>query len=221
MADKPILFSGPMVRALLAGTKTQTRRAMNPQPELLSTGRYHLFSRGGGIVGLEEDEVGAAAVDYLRIAIGDRLYVREGLTIKSNDQDVRWLGYAADGKDVWPLTQWTRGTKGIPSIHAPRWTSRITLTVTDVRVERVQDITEADALAEGMTQATADAIMSADELAMYAATHIVCPGARGRILFETIWEQINGAESWPANPWVAAYTFTVELGNIDQLAATP
>lgn len=225
MADKPILFSGPMVRALLAGTKTQTRRALNPQP--YSPESVVSYDRTSGKwMSWEPSPVtgGTRQMDpwrQLRIKVSDRLYVRESLTIKSNDQGIRWLGYAADGKDVWPLSQWSRGTKGIASIHAPRWTSRITLTVTDVRVERLQDITEADAIAEGMTQATADAILSTDELQVFATTHIVAPQARGRILYETIWDQINGAGSWDANPWVVAYSFTVEHGNIDQLRAAP
>lgn len=210
MADKPILFSGPMVRALLAGTKTQTRRTLNPQPELLSTGLYHVFNRAGGLVGVPEDAVGVAAVDYLRIQKGDRLWVRESIDRASQKGDDE-IGYKAD----WPGD--ARGLGWRPSIHMPRWASRLTLTVTDVRVERVQDCSEADALAEGMTQATADAILSPEELVVYATTHIVAPQARGRILYETIWDQINGEGAWASNPWVAAYNFTVEHGNIDQV----
>jgi hypothetical protein len=216
MADKPILFSGPMVRALIAGTKTQTRRTIKWNDDEREPPYVARYVEGARIVWCDGDDIWTLARSH---AVGDRLYVRENLAIKSNDQDVRWLGYAADGKDVWPLTKWDRGTKGIPSIHAPRWTSRITLTVTDVRVERLQDISEADAVAEGMTQATADAILSAGELQVYATTHIVAPQARGRILYETIWDQINGEGAWAKNPWVAAYTFTVQMGNIDQLEA--
>jgi hypothetical protein len=61
--------------------------------------------------------------------------------------------------------------------------------------------------------------MSTDELQVYATTHILAPQARGRILYETIWDQINGDGAWASNPWVAAYSFTVEHGNIDRLAS--
>ena len=220
MADRPILFSGPMVRALLAGTKTQTRRTMNPQPELQKNGFYHVHNKHGGLVNVAEEDVGREAVEYLRIAVGDRLYVREHwstfeifdeLPPRSMEQGLPIWFAADDTTLVGGLGRFRQG------MHMPRWASRLTLTVTDVRVERLQDITETDALAEGMTQATADSIMEPEELAIYAGTHILCPDARGRILYETIWDQINGDSAWASNPWVAAYTFTVEHGNIDQV----
>jgi hypothetical protein len=199
MSDKPILFSGPMVRALLAGNKAQTRRAIK-LPEWATEIVYDAFH------GWRFNSADHFESLKLRISPDDRLYVRESLTIKSNDQCVRWLGYAADGKDVWPLTQWRRERNSVPSIHMPRWASRLTLTVTDVRVERLQDISEADAQAEG-----AEAAGYIDESDI---------GCRSYVLgYAQLWNSINGLGSWEANPWVAAYTFTVQHGNIDGVAA--
>lgn len=222
MADRPILFSGPMVRALLAGTKTQTRRIMKVKPNLTLGEVIAEGEHGNGMI-----HVSRAQLQEPRISIGDRLYVREAWRCNGWATDVATVIYrASEGDGYTAMTEQypVAGKKPMrvtgtwrPGIHQPRWASRLTLTVTDVRVERLQDITEADALAEGMTQTTADAIMGADELAMYAATHILCPDARGRILYETIWDQIDGDGAWASNPWVAAYTFTVERGNIDQL----
>lgn len=228
MVDRPILFSGPMVRALLAGTKTQTRRILKPQPELQGNGLYHVSNAGGGVLNVAEEDVGAQAVDYLRISVGDRLWVREAHAIVPRTAYRGSIGVGTIAQMEHPTDEYSaalfregfdRSGRPLwrPSIHMPRWASRLTLTVTDVRVERLQDISEVDALAEGMTQDTADAIMEPEELAIYAATHILCPDARARILYETIWDQINGDGAWASNPWVAAYTFTVERGNIDQL----
>lgn len=227
MADRPILFSGPMVRALLAGTKTQTRRILKPQPELQGNGLYHVSNAHGGVLNVAEEDIGAQAVDYLRISVGDRLWVKETwrpFSIDTSPWDLEVV-YAADGESRvikdgefgekdWNFPK-AAARGNVSSLFMTRWASRLTLTVTDVRVERVQDCSEADALAEGMTQATANAILSIDELQVYATTHILAPDARARILYETIWDQINGDGSWASNPWVAAYTFTVHRGNID------
>lgn len=238
MSDKPILFSGPMIRALLAGTKSQTRRYLTAW-----TDEPPAYAGAGTIIALDENE---REYRWSRThAVGDRLYVREswqtGMTGDGPQISYRATpDYCAidawDGPDEGagpsfnydrcPSAKWHDWLPDVlekdgpwrPGIHMPRWASRLTLTVTDVRVERLQDISEADALAEGMTQATADAIMSTDELQVYATTHIIAPQARGRILYETIWDQINGDDAWALNPWVAAYSFTVEHGNIDQLA---
>jgi hypothetical protein len=216
MADKPILFSGPMVRALLAGTKTQTRRVIEETAKPMGPGQILIFTGA---------QFGGRAHRFLpRYRDGDRLYVRETFSGHHGYEVVQ--APPRDWSPSDPVWYWADGnpqdgdwTKPKPGMHMPRWASRLTLTVTDVRVERVQDCSEADALAEGMTQATAEAILSGDEQQVYAATHILAPEARGRILYETIWDQINGDGAWESNPWVAAYTFTVEHGNIDKLAS--
>lgn len=213
MADRPILFSGPMVRALLAGTKTQTRRIFKPQPTMHEAGDCTVNGHRGSVDYLMRE---IAPKHWLRIKLGDRLYVRETWTHTGTGVwTISDTHHALDGSVAYQADGPIPGAKYWPSIHMPRRFSRLTLTVTDVRVERVQDCSEADALAEGMTQATAESILSTDELQVYATTHILAPDARGRILYETIWDQINGEGSWASNPWVAAYTFTVHRGNID------
>jgi hypothetical protein len=214
MADKPILFSGPMVRALLAGTKTQTRRIMKPQPELQGNGLYHVSGAGGGVLNVTKEDIGATAVDYLRIAVGDRLWVRETWTARMTHgwtiADARsrmyqeQIIYQADGAES--IDGWW------PSIHMPREFSRLTLTVTDVRVERLQDISATDAQAEGTPCYVCDGPLD-------GSSEEDCHCFHRKALAEDyslLWEAINGPGSWDANPWVAAYTFTVERGNIDQ-----
>lgn len=194
MADHPILFSGPMIRALLSGQKTQTRRVLKPQPQ-------------GDVIhyGCIRDE-GAFWTDQsfashrLRIWAGDRLWVRETLRANSNDQGARWYGYAADGADVWPLTVWHKVRDSIPSIHMPRWASRLTLAVTDIKIERLQDISEPDAIAEGIEGSEIDGWRCyLPEPKNQDAWQ--CP----RESFRTLWDSINakragGAYAWAANP---------------------
>jgi len=211
MTDRPILFSAPMVRALLEGRKTQTRRILNPLPN-----RTIFFN---------PQTASKEQFQKPRYAVGDRLWVREACAIVGS-VDPDFVLYRADGYEVecerhgfdkpFPPKSEARWR---PSIHMPRWASRITLEVADVRVQRLQDISEEDAIAEGCSQELADEIMDSETLAVFAATHILCPEARGRILFETLWDEINGLSAWAKNPWVAAYTFDVINQNIDQIGA--
>lgn len=138
--DRPILFSGPMVRALLDGRKTQTRRVATFVQE--TDGLFHIRNSGGGVFGVSEDRVPIVAPDYAPYSTGDRLWVREAFT------DLRVYGggpdvlYRVDGGPDY--------LKWKPGIHMPRGASRLTLTVTDVRVQRLQEISEEDAQAEGV-----------------------------------------------------------------------
>ncbi len=222
MSDKPILFSGPMVRALLAGTKTQTRRVLKPQPFVDELRNFCAPDRKGKVWIYGQDGQGVPhaqkfADTELRIKVGDRLWVREAWTLHDRAGDVGTVAYAATFKSH----GWTETIEQIPrdltlstrlqpvqrgwrpSIHMPRWASRLTLTVTEVRVERLQDISVADAVAEG-------ALASA-KVDQFAQVHAIP-------MYRAIWTGINGDGLWEANPWVAAYTFTVQHGNIDHLA---
>jgi hypothetical protein len=237
MSDLPILFKGPMVQALIRearapGTgKTQTRRPLEIESGIAREPQWRAERDPNGVWRLvaDSENLSGSIFPFLRIAVGDRLYVREQWRTETafdgfapNELKATIpVHYEADGhrvrwRDDWQAIDFPGRLR--QGIHMPRWASRITLTVTEVRVQRLQEISEADALAEGMTQETADATMSPDELAVYASTHILCPEARGRILYEHIWDHINGAGAWEINPWVAAYTFAVALGNIDQIA---
>lgn len=214
MADSPIIFSAPMVRALIDGRKTQTRRLIKSRgvsPEFC--GGRHDDKNDPSNWGWEDMENGGwitldqfAKYTFVPYTPGDRLYVRESLKRQDTDQGVGYMTYAADGAKVWPLTEWRHQRHSIPSIHMPREFSRLTLTVTDVRVQRLQDISEEDAVAEGCDAALA--------LTMQRANGGF-PG-NPRAAFQDLWNSLHGPDAWDANPWVAASTFTVQRGNIDE-----
>lgn len=200
--ERPILFSAPMVRALLDGRKTQTRRLVKCRHpweiEEDDSGKpwpwYPDYVTGGEWDGWVNCPYGQP---------GDGLWVREGFTPlpmqAPTEGPSRWqIVYAAGGADekaapagynpmLYNYERWS------PSIHMPRWASRLTLEITDVRVQRLQDISEADAIAEGSQEPSLVPITGArlSERAVYAA----------------LWESINGSGSWVANPWVWAITF--------------
>lgn len=210
MTDRPILFSGPMVRALIEGRKTQTRRVMNPQP-------VPCLSWDDPPAGFYPSKNGWSR---LRYAVGDRLWVRETIDMGHTGYVICTCTYQADGTpvDLRPAPFWAgdQTRKLIPSIHTPRWASRLTLTVTEVRVQRLQDISEADAAAEGAYRGKASG-RYADNYSMMAIAGQWF--ASSRSWYADLWDRINGAGSWEANPWVAAYTFTVEPRNIDAMTA--
>jgi len=216
MADRPILFSGPMVRALLDGRKTQTRRTM-PDQKLFRDGpagpEIWTGFMGWQYLAWALDNRGVCGKGVLpRIAIGDRLYVREHWnTDVRNDgispRDIRAtepVWYIADGVSTRSTDFSVRSSQHRQAMHMPRWASRLTLTVTDVRVERLQDINEADAKAEGVS----------DEFTDY---EIYGQSQPYRFGYSALWNDINGPGAWDENPWVVAYTFTVQRGNIDQI----
>ena len=181
MTERPILFSAPMVRALLAGTKTQTRRVVKPRKDR-DMGCELAPSELAG-------EVNGGEFRNAYCAPGDRLWVRESFI--HEPADYCWEAsvsipsrpastvYRADVADP-------RGGRWTPSIHMPRALSRITLEVIGVRVERLRDISTADCWAEGI-----------------AASPDVDPWHEYRAL----WESINGPGSWDANPWVWCVAF--------------
>lgn len=226
MGDKPIIFSAPMVRALLDGRKTQTRRVLpkshprfphhnqiNMDVLCFDPKRPEAWYWDG-----VHDRVGASYP--LRYAVGDRLYVREqcatwgrGLEREPVEfpvvyaaDDAEWDDIKHDARNSKTGDEW----KIRPSIHMPRWASRLTLTVTDVRVTRLQDISEADAAAEGCECDT-------DGWRDYLFPSTQCCGT-ARESYRTLWNSLHGPDAWDANPWVVAVSFTVQRGNIDQLA---
>jgi len=208
MTDRPILFSGPMIRALLAGTKTQTRRLFKAI-EQQSNGNWHIF---GGIVDVAEEDVSHLAPEYTRIQTGDRLWVRETYSGHYHMNGIPPRDWRAD----LPIWLWADGnpdngdwTKPKPGMHMPRWASRLTLTVTNVRVERLQDISEVDAIDEGIERSD----RFPDRFMTPAGDYAVPV-----VAYQRLWESINGPGSWDANPWVAAYTFTVHRQNIDAMS---
>jgi hypothetical protein len=222
MTERGILFSGAMVRALLDGTKTQTRRPAQPvkHPDL-----GNVYAPGALVLEREPQHVIERACPYGQP--GDRLWVRETWGVVSNAWDddgklIDWTPdrpataiaempfgcgyysghviYAADGPRAWaggddgggePRSAWH------PSIHMPRVASRILLEIVSVRVERLQGIGEVDARAEGVT-------IDERHKGGYCAGEFLPPSIRA---YRELWESINGAGSWDANPWVWVVEF--------------
>lgn len=241
MADRPIIFSAPMVLALLDGRKTQTRRLV--AEGLPADGRYSGIHHAS----YERDSwffnssLGPRKVP-VRFEEGDRLYVREAWQVRGRYDDVVEVGYAASqnrghteyveqfpvavaapGKGAWP-----EFPKFGPSIHMPRWASRLTLIVEDVRVQRLQDISEEDAQAEGVERGVHPITGEADGWKDYSIIHAgphkgkrhphaIAPWKSARLSFQSLWDTLHGVESWNQNPFVVAVTFRVERGNIDSL----
>lgn len=224
MSDRGILFSAPMVRALLAGTKTQTRRPLrNPEYYGCPTGDcpHDKQAECNAHMGeLTDKEKG--------YAVGDRLYVREsyyqrGAWFPTNELTkggaTKW-GFVSDDPDEFsfdaPAEFFTARQKERPreirwhkrlGRFMPRRYSRLTLTVTDVRVERLQDISQHDAYAEGCER-------------VYVPDNVPLPAGCDanntyKVGYALLWNSINGPGSWLANPWVVAISFIVRKGNID------
>lgn len=216
MADRPILFSGAIVRALWDDRKTQTRRMLTFQPapgisiirktiRPIDANPYHSFERRS-VYGSYAGELD------IKIKRGDRLWVRETWShtgdhvFSISEARMSPFGHAiyqADENPEYPHAKFW------PSIHMPREFSRMTLIVTDVRVERLQEISEADAIAEGCKQYSSSTKLSRPFNADWKGIY--------REGYAELWNEINGAGSWEANPWVAAYTFRVIKQNIDQI----
>lgn len=217
MANRPILFSGPMVRALIAGTKTQTRRIFTPPLPYDADDDIYVQLATGEIAPKAKRD--------------DRLYVREHWRTHRAYDDL--APSAMDGdQDIWFEADRLEQGQLCPAasiagrfrqgMHMPRWASRLALTVTDVRVER--DISEADAIAEGITRIGAEYIARGSTAFNGPNFYQVDMGfgtlndVTATDVFRRLWEWINGEGSWNANPWIVAYTFTVNRGNIDQFA---
>lgn len=188
MKDHPILFSDPMVRAILEGRKTQTRRVVKgAAQEAMNRDVPHL-EEDGGARWLARCPYGQP---------GDRLWVREAAMIEPHSGSVGMVGGARfcrpgpgglpQAMEVkfradYPHPEFLRGWT--PSIHMPRWASRITLEITGIRFQRLQDIGQGDACAEG------------------------CPPFYEPIdWYSGLWEELNGPGSWQANPWVWVVEF--------------
>lgn len=205
MTDRPILFSGPMVRALLDGRKTQTRRLLKDAP---ADAGWLCYQKADG----ERTWIGPNGYPSmpctLRFAKGDRLWVRETLKDRHGwvyDADDAGVGMAHGDARIPEMIAWAHHKEGdhCVSIHMPRWASRLTLEITNVKVERVQEISEADAIAEGV---------KLDHRAEqeWTGTQKSSNCHRGRFAF--LWDSINakrdgGMYAWEKNPWVWALEF--------------
>jgi hypothetical protein len=190
MTDRPIIFSAPMVRALLAGTKTQTRRlATSPLRRVEAGDRLYVREHWRGRARMDAYAPREFTMDRSRIA------------------------YLADGKPVdCPLGEWKWG-KHRQGMHMPRWASRLTLVVVDTVIEPLETISERDALAEGLERKD-------DWLPMYRGSDALPWRAEFPVdAYRDLWDSLHPGEGqrWQDNPDVVALTFRVERGNIDTL----
>jgi hypothetical protein len=239
MKERPILFSAPMVRAILAGTKTQTRRVVKydirgPSEPMDTFDWYNFNGKWVGAHGRGYPfKMTNAALLCPYGQPGDRLWVRETHYLhgiwsvrKDDDGKRRWTFYPNQDMGVQfsepsgfikgrstTVAGWYRR----PSIHMPRWASRITLEVTGVRVERLQDISEADAQAEGIERLPAPVIdggwSGPNRFTLKGMGAGACAGnvswnePTATDLYRRLWEEINGPGSWDTNPWVWVVSF--------------
>ena len=219
MKERPILFSAPMVRSLLNCTKSQTRRVIKfppfivepGEPDLTSAGWIDEHEGGPGWYGwmTEYPEEGSTPINCPYGKPGDRLWVRECY----RDRAIGEGGHVERGQYVYRATENVDrlAERWRPSIHMPRWASRITLEITSVRVERLQDISEADAKAEGIE--TVRVSESDFRYLDYLRAGQIDIGDKEATCgsavksYRTLWESINGPGSWEANPWVWVISF--------------
>jgi hypothetical protein len=230
MKERPILFSGPMVRAILEGRKAQTRRVVKPQP--IGDVRPATFAAGeGDPVWLHDVQLGESMGDLtygdgrtepLQVTTckvltcpygkpGDLLWVREtwqgffcgtdSVIPSSRIESVNGMSVAYKADDQSGCTTWR------PSIHMPRWASRITLEVTEVRVERLQDISEEDAIAEGIKVQTG--LLGESVYWDYLNNESRSPRLFSATdSYYTLWDSINGkTHPWESNPFVWVVSF--------------
>lgn len=226
MKERPILFSAPMVRAILEGRKTQTRRVVKLQPDRVWPDEVTPHWNVGG------NRTLPGASNPIRCPYGvpgDRLWVRETIQVV---RPTDWEGAYIESVEVWdgklptaapgkPWRTWYGadlfGTdedpaiigrakkdqmvpRWRPSIYMPRWASRITLEVTDVRVERLQDISEEDAKAEGIERSKGGQWLDYES----DGRGCVYSAVNG---FHSLWDSINGPGAWSENPWVWVLSF--------------
>ncbi|ASY68853.1 hypothetical protein [Sinorhizobium fredii] len=240
MTDHPFLFSGPMVRALLDGRKTQTRRILTPHNTLFDGRAWSKLTKAqqwdwpkawvdGGpspagnpgpylklpwLSGAADPFEHTIHRIYPKVQPGDRIWVKETWAkVGDNDDDIhacpdlcRHAYYRADS--VLP-----EALKWRPSIFMQRWSSRITLPVTSVKIEHLQDISEEDAIAEGIAR---NPHGNGDQWLDYPAGSSAAGWLDPRQSYRSLWQHINGPASWEENPWVLAYSFDVQRKNIDE-----
>lgn len=229
MKKRGMIFNAEMVRAILDGRKTQTRR-------IVKVNCMDICEKDdGSLWPWREDEENHG--DYWYPCpfgeVGDRIWVRETWALLGNEDGccIDWNGKLCKGDEreaariyrasceqkqgdygLWSIpddADWKTYTENEkfegawrPSIHMPRWASRITLEITGVRVERLNDVSDTDAVAEGLLPA-------GDMLPDYPGTFLTPKGdfATAKVAFQRLWESIYGEESWQSNPWVWVVEF--------------
>lgn len=237
MTDRSISFSASMIRAMLAGRKAQTRRLIRPQPPAIvtSAGVYSNSIEGhtnrwSWLSGDPQDlDTWEYEGDFKALAaIGDRLYVREAWRTHRAYDDLKpadmggeesvWYEVDRDNCDAHGRYRYAR--------FMPRWASRLTLIVEDVRVQRLQEISEADAIAEGIERIACDCADGVRRELWHGLPHV---GTENPIeAYADLWDSLHNPRGlcaddepsgWHSNPWIVAVTFSVVAQNIDNIGA--
>lgn len=213
MTDKPIIIPTIRIPALREGRMTQMRVPLDPQP----TCRLP----SGAVLVHEKD---------LPYSIGDRLWCRETwrpsrsaadpwhiAVLYPSDGHVKHWGWSSDADFGDWLMPKRAMAQNLSPVTMPRWASRTTLVVNDVRVQRVQEISEADAIAEGVNEVGSDFGVKTPHYQAYGQD--ACFGGLGgaRMSFMTLWNTLHGPDAWDRNDWVCAISFDVHRCNIDQM----
>lgn len=205
MTERGMIFNAEMVRAILDGRKTQTRRPV----------KFPVHDKNLGCELAGNELAGElSAGNYLNSAFGkpgDRIWVREAFRVHCRATDVATLVYKASERNSWteqthrvPVAVCNKPAtpeKWTPSLHMPRWASRILLEITDVRVERLNAISEEDARAEGIIDG---GCLNCGEPEPCGCAN---PEPDATDAFAYLWQSIYGQESWNANPWVWVISF--------------
>lgn len=201
MKERPILFNGPMVRAILDGSKTQTRRVVNPQPLWVADPCVPFKTS-------DADPKGVISCPYGKA--GDGLWVRETFGIgRATDWTYYRSQWGDDGEEINGAPSKSFFDSWKPSIHMPRSRSRINLEITGVRIERLTNISEADAIAEGSepVELSAAEWMGDRPICTKSIEPGLCNFLEHKTGYARLWESINGPGSWAANPWVWVIEF--------------
>ncbi|WP_256970623.1 morphogenetic protein [Citrobacter amalonaticus] len=195
MKERGMIFNGEMIRAILDGGKTQTRRPVKV-PHIDKDAMCELS--GNELAG---ELLAGNYRNSPHGKPGDRIWVRETWARYNIDQDSHDMAYRAT-----PPADWPEEGRWRPSIHMPRWASRLTLEITGVRVERLNGISETDAEAEGIDM---EALFDAQDCYDCIADQNMTGRPTATGAFKYLWESIYGEESWKSNPWVWVIEFKV------------
>ncbi|HGW1780654.1 TPA: hypothetical protein ACNMRI_002343 [Klebsiella pneumoniae] len=223
MKERGMIFNGEMVRALLSGRKTQTRRIIKD----CTVGRDQISK----FIQIEKKFIGCYPEDVPELIReccpygipGDRIWVREAFRVHSRATDVATLVYKASERNSWteqthrvPVAVCNKPAtpeKWTPSLHMPRWASRILLEITDVRVERLNAISPEDAESEGLERTNFTGFGDEPGLPSYPEPDVYFDPLKKQWkeyppeAFAGLWESIYGKGSWQANPWVWVIEF--------------